>query len=37
MLLEHGGFAKERAQSFIDAVLELPGGGALPDVAQLTS
>jgi 2-methylcitrate dehydratase PrpD len=37
MLLEHGGFAKERAQSLIGAVLALPDDGALPDVAQLVS
>jgi 2-methylcitrate dehydratase PrpD len=37
MLLEHGGFAKERAQSLIEAVLALPDGGELPDVAQLVS
>jgi 2-methylcitrate dehydratase PrpD len=37
MLLEHGGFAKERAVSLIDAVLALPDDGALPDVAQLVS
>ena len=37
MLLDHGGFAKERAASLIDAVLALPNGGVLPDVAQLVS
>jgi hypothetical protein len=37
MLLEHGGFAKERAQHLIEAVLALPHGGVVPDVAQLVS
>ena len=37
MLLEHGGLANERAASLIDAVLALPEGGVLPDVAQLVS
>jgi 2-methylcitrate dehydratase PrpD len=37
MLLEHGGFASERAASLIDAVLALPESGALPDVAELVS
>lgn len=37
MLLEHGGLASERAASLIDAVLALPDGGALPDVARLVS
>jgi 2-methylcitrate dehydratase PrpD len=37
MLLDHGGFANERAASLIAAVLALPDGGALPDVAQLVS
>ena len=37
MLLNHGGLADERAASLIDAVLALPEGGALPDVAQLVS
>jgi 2-methylcitrate dehydratase PrpD len=36
-LLHHGGFADERAASLIDAVLALPDGGALPNVAQLVS
>ncbi|HUQ53007.1 MAG TPA: MmgE/PrpD family protein, partial [Gammaproteobacteria bacterium] len=36
-LLAHGGFTKERATSLIDAVLALPHGGELPDVAQLVS
>jgi 2-methylcitrate dehydratase PrpD len=36
-LLNHGGFANERAASLIDAVLALPDGGTLPDVAQLVS
>jgi 2-methylcitrate dehydratase PrpD len=37
MLLEHGGWSKERAGSLIEAVLALPEDGALPDVAQLVS
>jgi 2-methylcitrate dehydratase PrpD len=37
MLLQHAGFANERAASLMDAVLALPEGGALPDVAQLVS
>jgi 2-methylcitrate dehydratase PrpD len=37
MLLTHGGFANERAANLIDAVLALPGGGALPDVVELAS
>jgi hypothetical protein len=37
MLLEHGGWSKERAGALIDAVLALPEDGALPDVAQLVS
>jgi 2-methylcitrate dehydratase PrpD len=35
MLLKHGGFANERAASLIEAVLALPDGGVLPDIAQL--
>jgi len=37
MLLQHGGFASERAASLIEAVLALPDGGVPPDVAQLVS
>jgi hypothetical protein len=37
MLLQHGGFTDERAASLIDAVLALPEGGVLPDIAQLVS
>jgi 2-methylcitrate dehydratase PrpD len=37
LLLQHGGFGRERAASLIDAVLALPAGGVLPDVTQLVS
>ncbi|MET0204231.1 MAG: hypothetical protein ABW276_07975 [Casimicrobiaceae bacterium] len=37
LLLQHGGFGHERAASLIEAVLALPSGGVLPDVAQLVS
>jgi 2-methylcitrate dehydratase PrpD len=37
LLLQHGTFGRERAASLIEAVLALPDGGALPDVAQLVS
>jgi 2-methylcitrate dehydratase PrpD len=37
LLLQHGGFGDERAASLIAAVLALPDGGVLPDVAQLVS
>lgn len=37
LLLQHGGFGDERAASLIDAVLALPHGGVLPDIAQLVS
>ena len=37
MLLQHGGFGDERAASLIEAVLSLPDGGVLPDVAQLVA
>jgi 2-methylcitrate dehydratase PrpD len=37
MLLQHGGFSSERAASLIEAVLALPDGGVLPDIAQLAS
>jgi hypothetical protein len=37
MLLQHGGFAHERAVRLIEAVLALPDGGVLPDLAQLVS
>jgi 2-methylcitrate dehydratase PrpD len=36
-LLQHGGFGRDRAASLIEAVLRLPDGGALPDVAELAS
>lgn len=35
MLLTHGGWSKQRADSLIEAVLALPDDGKLPDVAQL--
>ena len=37
MLLQHGGWTKERANSLIEALLALPDGGDLPDLAQLVS
>jgi 2-methylcitrate dehydratase PrpD len=37
MLLQHGGFASERAEALIEAVLALPDGGVLPDFAGLMS
>lgn len=37
LLLQHGGLGRERAARLIEAVLELPNGGVLPDVAQLVS
>jgi 2-methylcitrate dehydratase PrpD len=37
MLLQHGGWTRERANSLIETVLELPHRAALPDIAQLVS